>query len=88
MQKEDETKVSVMVSLSELDLKNLHIFEEQLIGVDSAYFVGLLNTIERLKNEDNDFSMDSGYLINLINNIFDEGEKPCNTDTGGEKLST
>ena len=80
--------VKMALQLNELDLKNLHIFEEQLIGVDSAYFVGLLNTIERLKNEDNDFSMDSGYLINLINNIFDEGEKPCNTDTGGEKLST
>lgn len=76
--------VKMALQLNELDLKNLHTFEEQLIGVDSAYFTTLLNQIERLKNEDDSFSMDSGYLINLINNIFDEGEKPCNMDTGGD----
>ena len=68
--------VKMALQLNELDLKNLHVFEEQLIGVDSAYFTTLINNIEQMKKNDPNFSMDSGYLINLINDVFDEGYTP------------
>lgn len=64
--------VKMCLQLNELDLKNLHIFEEQLIGVDSAYFNRLIWSIEQMKKNDPDFTMDSRYLIKLINNVFDE----------------
>lgn len=64
--------VKMALQLNELDLKNLHVFEEQLVGVDSAYFGALITSIEKMKENDPDFTMDSGYLIKLINNVFDE----------------
>lgn len=76
--------VKMALQLNELNLKNLHIFEEQLIGVDSAYFTAFINELERLKKEDKNFSMDSGYLIKLINNVFDEGEKLSNINARGD----
>lgn len=68
--------VKMVLQLNDLDLKNLHIFEEQLIGVDSAYFGYLILCIEKAKQNDENFVMDSGYLINLINEVFDKNEVP------------
>jgi len=65
--------VKMILQLNELDLKNLHVFEEQLIGVDSAYFNDLIGRIEKMQKTDPDFKMESSYLIKLINNVFDEG---------------
>lgn len=68
--------VKMVLQLNDLNLKNLHIFEEQLIGVDSAYFGQLISIIEKMKKNDPNFTMDSGYLINLINNVFDDDFSP------------
>ena len=62
--------VKMVLQLNDLDLKNLHVFEEQLIGVDSTYFNHLIWTIEQMKKNDPDFTMESGYLIKLINDVF------------------
>lgn len=64
--------VKMALQLNELNLKNLHVFEEQLIGVDSAYFGALIYNIEQMKKNDPDFNMESGYLIKLINDVFDD----------------
>lgn len=75
--------VKMAIQLNELDLKNLHVFEEQLIGVDSAYFHSFLMAIDHHK-DDPDFSMDSGYLIGLINDVFDDGNIVELLDTEGD----
>ena len=49
----------------------LHVFEEQLIGVDSAYFGAVINKVGTLREEGQ--KVDETYLINLINEVFDEG---------------
>lgn len=68
--------VKMVLQLNEMDLKNLHVFEEQLVGVDSAYFSELIANISQMKKNDPEFSMDSGYLIKLINDVFDYGSTP------------
>lgn len=63
--------VKMILQLNALDLTNLHVFEEQLIGVDSAYFGAVINKVGTLREEGQ--KVDETYLINLINEVFDEG---------------
>ena len=68
--------LKMVLQLQDLNLKNLHVFEEQLIGVDSFYFERLLDTVEEMRKDSSKILEDTGYLINLINNVFEfeEGE--------------
>lgn len=61
--------VKMVLQLNALDLKNLHVFEEQLIGVDSAYFGAVINKVAELQKSGT--SVDENYLIKLVNEVFD-----------------
>lgn len=52
--------------ISKLDLDNISVLEDQLIGVDTAYFVQL---IARLKNRTQG-NIDQAYLIKIIEELF------------------
>lgn len=52
--------------ISKLDLEDIATLEDQLTGVDTAYFVQM---IERLKQKDPE-KVDSAYLVELINELF------------------
>lgn len=60
--------------ISELDLKNVSVLEDQLVGVDVAYFQMLINAItssvEKQKEEGKEFSISYGYLATIIDKIF------------------
>lgn len=62
--------------LNKLDLKNIHVLRDQLIGVDSAYFGHLLYLIEKKQSEkqnnseDINSQIDESYLMEVINLIF------------------
>jgi hypothetical protein len=60
--------------ISKLDLENLDVLEDQLIGVDAAYFGqlidGLNNHAENLKSDGKEFKLDYGYLATIIDKIF------------------
>jgi len=58
--------LKMAMQISELDLKDLKVLEDQLTGVDTAYFVQL---IERLKEKDPE-KVDSAYLVEIIDKIF------------------
>lgn len=64
--------VKMALQLNELDLCNLHVFEEQLVGVDSAYFTQLIREVRNKKATDESFTIDSCYLIDLVNKVFDK----------------
>lgn len=64
--------LKIMFQISELDLKNPNVLEEQLIGVDVAYF-GLL--IKILRNANLEGGMTSEYLNSLIDKVFSESEE-------------
>lgn len=52
--------------LNELDLTDFNVLQEQLIGVDVAYFTEVL---EKLKEKGTD-KIDSAYLMEIIDRIF------------------
>lgn len=62
--------LKIMFQISELDLKNVEVLEEQLIGVDVAYFSTLIEIIRGVSPE----SMNSSYLNSLIDKVFGDEE--------------
>jgi hypothetical protein len=60
--------LKVMFQISELDLKNPEILEEQLIGVDIAYFAILINALRGIPSE----KITSVYINELIDRIFND----------------
>lgn len=63
--------LKVMFQISELDLKNIDVLEEQILGVDVCYFgklVELLRNDETLKTT----PLSSIYLNGLIDKVFNE----------------
>ena len=58
------------LQLNELDLKDLATFEDQLVGVDSAYFLEAIETIREKQEKEPDFKVDNTYLCEVINRIF------------------
>lgn len=62
--------VKMALQLNELNLKDLNVFKEQLVGVDSAYFSQAINAIAKKQEEDPNFTVDNTYLFEIINRIF------------------
>ena len=58
--------LKIMLQISDLDLRNVHTLQEQLIGVDTLYFRDLLDD---LKNKDVQVS-DHNSLASAIDKIF------------------
>jgi hypothetical protein len=58
--------LKMVMQLQELDLNNLSVLEDQLTGVDMAYFTEVLNALR----ERDDKRVDSAYLVELIDRIF------------------
>jgi hypothetical protein len=59
--------LKIMFQISELDLKNPDVLEEQLIGVDVAYFDNLISILRGVSEE----KMTSAYLNAIIDRVFD-----------------
>jgi hypothetical protein len=56
--------------ISKLDLSNIEILEDQLIGVDAAYFGQLIDLMKERQEKDKDSKVDYGYLASIIDKIF------------------
>ena len=60
--------------ISELDLTDLEVLEDQLTGVDVAYFYELIDGLkkhtDKQKEEGKDFRLTYGYLTTIIDKIF------------------
>lgn len=60
--------LKILFQISELDLKDLKVLREQLLGVDQAYMHQLLRAIE---TKDTGVKVDATYLAKLIDEIFE-----------------
>lgn len=60
--------LKIVFQISELDLKNPDVLEEQLIGVDVAYFSKLIEILRGVKDE----KMTSKYLNEIIDRVFND----------------
>lgn len=62
--------LKMALQLNELDLHNINVLEDQLTGVDSAYFMMAISAIRQRMEEDSSFRLDNSYLFEIINKIF------------------
>jgi hypothetical protein len=58
--------LKMMLQISELDLKDHAVLQDQLTGVDAAYFVQL---VSKVKEKDPD-KVNSAYLVEIIDRMF------------------
>jgi len=56
--------------LSELNLNDISVLEDQLIGVDAEYFRVLINALKAHKNKDQSFKYNYSYIMELVDKIF------------------
>lgn len=54
--------------INKLDLTDINVLKEQLIGIDTAYFLQFIDIISKEKP---DGQYDRAYLVNLIDRVFD-----------------
>lgn len=62
--------LKMCLQVSELDLKDMKVFKDQLAGVDSAYFAEAISQIEAMKEKNPNLTIDNTYLFEVINRIF------------------
>jgi len=62
--------VKIAFQISELDLTNIYVLEDQLVGVDSIYFLNFIENLKKAKSKDKDFSIDKTYVGTVIDKIF------------------
>lgn len=60
--------LKMCMQLNDMDLRDLSVLEDQLIGVDALYFAQMLADIPADKRLDN--RIDTGYLMDMINKFF------------------
>lgn len=58
--------LKMMLQISQLDLKDHRVLQDQLTGVDAAYFVQLVSKIKEKDPE----KVDSAYLVEIIDRMF------------------
>lgn len=60
--------------VSKIDLTDIAVLEDQLIGVDVAYFAQLIEAVkthvDKKKKEGQDFKLEYGYLATIIDKMF------------------
>ena len=56
--------------ISELDLNDIETLEDQLTGVDAAYFTSLIKYLRDEKEKDPSFNMGFNYLSKILEKVF------------------
>jgi hypothetical protein len=62
--------LKMALQISELDLTDIEVLEDQLIGVDSAYFEALIALIREQKEKDGNFKPTPNYIISIVDQVF------------------
>ena len=62
--------LKMCLQVSELNLKDMDVFKDQLAGVDSAYFEEAVVRIQEQMVKNPEFVIDNTYLFEVINRIF------------------
>lgn len=62
--------VKMSFQIGELDLRNIYVLEDQLVGVDSIYFLNFINIMKERMLKDKSFVLTSDYLTTVIDRVF------------------
>lgn len=65
----DMLKISLQIS--DLNLRDMNVLEDQLIGVDVAYFAELITLLKQAQEKEPDKPISLTYIVSLIDKIFD-----------------
>lgn len=62
--------LKMIMQLNELDLSNVKVLEEQLVGVDSNYFNMLIDALKLKQEKDPNYVIENTYVASIIDKIF------------------
>lgn len=62
--------LKMAMQLNDLDLKDVKVLEDQLVGVDSAYFSMLINALQNKIDSESNFQIDNNYVAAIVDKIF------------------
>lgn len=62
--------LKMCLQLNELNLHDVEVLKDQLVGVDSAYFNTAISYMEEKKEKEPNWQIDNSYLFEVINRIF------------------
>jgi len=62
--------IKMLYQTSKLDLDDINVLADQLVGVDSAYFTSLLMQLKKSKRDDIDFTYGDAYLCTIVDAVF------------------
>lgn len=66
--------LKIMFQIGQLDLTDPDVLEEQLIGVDVAYFDLIITALRNKMESDKDFKISTEYFNTLIDKVFNSTE--------------
>lgn len=62
--------LKMCMQISQLNLMDIDVLEDQLVGVDSLYFMNLIYQFARQQEKNPDFTLTTGYVMSIIDKIF------------------
>lgn len=62
--------LKMLFQVSELDLTDIDTLEDQLTGMDTAYFLQVIEYLKKRQEEDKEFKVTLPYLTTIIDKIF------------------
>ena len=62
--------LKIILDIHKLDLTNISVLRDQLIGVDSAFFGKIIAELQKDAENKSDYQVDTGYLVELIDRTF------------------
>lgn len=62
--------LKMCLQLNDLDLHNIEVLKDQLVGVDSTYFDMAIKAMEEKKQSEPEWKVDNSYVFEIINRIF------------------
>lgn len=64
--------LKMCVQLNKLDLLDVNVLKDQLVGVDTTYFMMFISEIQAKIDSEKDFALTESYVLELIDKIFNE----------------
>lgn len=62
--------LKIAMQISDLDLTDIDVLEDQLVGVDSLYFMMLIREFQRRQQKDPNFTLTTSYVLSVVDKIF------------------
>lgn len=62
--------LKMAMQINELNLKDIYVLEDQLVGIDSIYFIHFIRSVIKDIESGKEINIDSTYLAEVIDRIF------------------